>query len=167
MKNNFSTCDICDAHEARLLTNDLRVLPPVFHSYGARQHFSGSVVTLKAYEDNSLIKSTLDTAGAGRVLVIDGGGSVARAVVGGNIATAAARNGWAGVLVWGAVRDAAELAAAETGVLALGLCPARSTKRQQGVLDVPVQIAGVTVNPGDCLYADEDGVLISSIALSA
>ncbi len=167
MNKTFSTCDLCDAHEERLLANELRVLPPVFRSYGARKYFAGSVVTLKAYEDNSLIKATLDTAGAGRVLVIDGGGSVARALVGGNIASAAARNGWAGVLVWGAVRDAAELARAETGVLALALCPARSTKRQQGVLDVPVQIAGVAVNPGDWLYADEDGVLISRTSLAS
>jgi regulator of ribonuclease activity A len=164
--NAFSTCDLCDANEALLASGELRALPAVFRAYGARSLFSGAIVTLKTYEDNSLIKSTLDTPGEGRVLVVDGAGSMARALVGGNIATAAARNGWAGVLVWGAVRDVVELAAADIGLFALGLCPVRSAKHQQGVLNVPIHIAGVPVLPGQWLYADADGVIISSKRLS-
>jgi regulator of ribonuclease activity A len=154
-----STCDLCDLHK-----NDtdgaFRVMPPVFHSYGGVSRFSGLVATVQCFEDNSFVKQALDEPGQGRVLVVDGGGSLRRALVGGNLGAAAAKNGWAGVLVDGCVRDAAELAACAVGIRALGLMPLPTEKRNQGLRDVPVQVQGMWIRPGDLLVADEDGVVV-------
>lgn len=156
---DFSTCDLCDLHK-----NDssgaFRVLSPIFRDFGARRRFAGSVSTVKCFEDNSLVKAALDEPGRQRVLVVDGGGSLRRALVGGNVAAAAARNGWAGVLVYGCVRDSAELAQSEVGIRALALVPLPTEKRNAGERDVPVQIEGVWVRAGDWLYADEDGTVV-------
>jgi len=156
---DFSTCDLCDLHK-----NDgsgaFRVLPPVFRDFGARRRFAGSVSTVKCFEDNSLVKAALDEPGRRRVLVVDGGGSLRRALVGGNVAAAAARNGWAGVVVFGCVRDSAELAQAEVGIRALALVPLPTERRNAGERDVAVQIDGVWVRPGDWIYADEDGMVV-------
>ena len=155
----FSTCDLCDVHK-----NDgsgaFRVLPPVFRDFGARRRFAGPVSTVKCFEDNSLVKAALDEPGRHRVLVVDGGGSLRRALVGGNVGAAAARNGWAGVVVYGCVRDASELAVSEVGIRALALVPLPTEKRNAGERDVPVQIDGDWVRPGDWLYADEDGMVV-------
>jgi regulator of ribonuclease activity A len=156
---DFSTCDLCDAHKSDA-SGAFRVLPPVFRSYGARTRFSGTVVTVKCYEDNTLVKQLLDTPGEGRVLVVDGGGSLRRALVGGLIASAAARNGWAGVVVDGCVRDKVELAAAQVGLLALGLVPLPTDRRGQGLAHQSVCVQGVRIVPGDQLFADEDGVVV-------
>jgi regulator of ribonuclease activity A len=164
---DFSTCDLCDARKADT-SGAFRVLPPVFHDYGGVAKFAGPVVTLKCFEDNSLVKHVLDEPGivetpfgrVGRVLVVDGGASLRRALVGGNIASAAARNGWAGVVVNGCVRDAAELAACAVGIRALALMPLATDKRGEGQRDVPVQLQGVSVRPGDWLYADADGIVV-------
>jgi regulator of ribonuclease activity A len=155
----FSTCDLCDVHKQDT-SGAFRVLPPVFRSYGARHRFAGPVATVKCFEDNSLVKAALDEPGRQRVLVVDAGGSLRRAVVGGNLAAAAARNGWAGVVVHGCVRDVAELAACEVGIRALGLMPLPTEKRNTGERDVAVQVAGVWVRPGDWLYADDDGMVV-------
>ena len=160
----FSTCDLCDVHKAAT-DGSLRVLPPVFRNYGRRIKFAGPVSTVKCFEDNSLVKAALDEPGAGRVLVVDGGASLRRALVGGNLGAAAARNGWAGVLVDGCVRDAAELAQCDVGIRALALLPLPTDKRNQGQRDVPVQVQGVWVRTGDWLYADEDGVVVAATAL--
>ena len=160
----FSTCDLCDAHKADT-SGAFRVLPPSFHSYGACLAFAGPVSTVKCFEDNSLVKAALDEPGAGRVLVVDGGASLRRALVGGNLAAAAARNGWAGVLVDGCVRDARELAQCDVGIRALALLPLATDKRGEGQRDVPVQVQGVPVRPGDWLYADADGVVVSATPL--
>jgi regulator of ribonuclease activity A len=156
---DFATCDLCDAHK-----NDtdgaFRVLPPVFHDYGGRPKFSGPVSTVKCFEDNSLVKAAVDSPGQGRVLVVDGGGSLRRALVGGNLAAAAARKGWAGLVVDGCVRDVAELAACDVGIRALALMPLPTEKRNEGQRDVPVQVQGVWVRPGEWLYADEDGIVV-------
>lgn len=156
----ISTCDVCDAFKSDS-SGALRVLPPVFHSYGGVEAFAGPAFTVKCFEDNSLVKAAVDTPGHGRVLVVDGGGSVQCALVGGNLAAAAARNGWAGVVVWGAVRDAAELRAAAVGIRALALVPMPTEKRNEGQSDLPVQLAGVAVHPGHWVYADADGVLVA------
>ena len=157
--NDFATCDLCDAHK-----NDtdgaFRVLPPVFHDYGGRPKFSGPVSTVKCFEDNSLVKAAVDSPGQGRVLVVDGGGSLRRALVGGNLAAAAARNGWAGLVVDGCVRDVAELAACDVGIRALALMPLPTEKRNEGQRDVPVQVQGLWVRPGEWLYADADGIVV-------
>jgi regulator of ribonuclease activity A len=136
------------------------VLPPVFKDYGKRLKFSGPVSTVKCFEDNTLVKAAVDSPGNGRVLVVDGGASLRRALVGGNLGKAAANNGWAGVIVDGCVRDSAELAECEVGIRALGLMPWPTEKRKEGQSDVPVQIQGVWVRPGDWVYADEDGIVV-------
>lgn len=163
---DFSTCDLCDTHK-----NDsdgkFRVLPPVFHSYGGVARFAGPASTVKCFEDNSLVKAALDEPGRGRVLVVDGGGSLRRALVGGNLAAAAAKNGWAGIVVDGCVRDAAELRAAKVGIRALGLMPLPTEKRNEGQRDVAVQVQGVWVRPGDAVYADEDGIVVDAVPLAA
>ena len=156
-----STCDLCDAHKADT-TDNFRVLPPIFPSYGGHAKFSGLVSTVKCFEDNTSVKQALDESGAGRVLVVDGAGSLRRALVGGNIAAAAAQNGWAGVVVNGCVRDAVELAATPLGIRALALMPMPTLRRAAGERDVAVQIQGVLVRPGDWLCADLDGIVVSA-----
>jgi len=162
----FATCDLCDAYK-----NDssgaFRVLPPVFRDFGAASRFAGPVVTVKCFEDNTLVKAAVDSPGEGRVLVVDGGASLRRALVGGNLGAAAARNGWAGVVVNGCVRDVAELALCQTGIRALAPMPLPTEKRNEGQRDVAVQIQGVWVRPEDWLYADEDGMVVSATALHA
>lgn len=162
----FSTCDFCDEHKADT-TGGFRVLPPVFQSFGVVPAFSGPVTTVKCYEDNTQVKAAVESPGEGRVLVVDGGGSLRRALVGGNLAAAAARNGWAGLVVNGCVRDVAELNATAVGIRALALIPLPTERRGEGQRDVPVQIQGVWVRPGDWLYADADGIVVSERPLTA
>ena len=159
---DFATCDLCDAHKAGYAEGDaaFRVLPPVFASYGGRRKFCGPVLTVKCFEDNSPVKVALESPGEGRVLVVDGGGSLRRALIGGNIAAAAAKNGWAGVVIDGAARDKAELAAADVGIRALALMPMPTDRKTPGQTGVPVLIQGVWVRTGDWLYADEDGIVV-------
>ena len=141
------------------------MLPPVFKNFGGLARFSGPVSTVKCFEDNSLVKAAVDSPGEGRVLVVDGGASLRRALVGGNLGAAAARNGWAGVVVDGCVRDVIELAQCSVGLRALAAMPLPTEKRQEGQRDVPVQIQGVWVRPGDWLYADEDGMVVMASPL--
>lgn len=157
---DFSTCDFCDVHEADT-TGAFRVLAPVFHDYGVVRPFAGPVHTLRALEDNSRVREAVNSPGEGRVLVVDGGGSLRRALVGGNLAVAAAQNGWAGIVVDGCVRDVAELRAAGLPIRALALMPLRTDKKGQGEAGVPVQIQGQWVRPGDWLYADADGMVVA------
>ena len=174
MPTTYATSDLCDVHKADASGN-FRVLPPVFSSFGALRRFSGRVVTVKCFEDNTLVKAAVDSCGwedtahgrAGKVLVVDGGGSLRRALLGGNLGAAAARNGWAGVVLDGCVRDTAELAEQAVGLRALAAHPMPTEKRQQGQAQVAVQIQGVWVRPGDWLYADADGMVISSIPLTS
>jgi regulator of ribonuclease activity A len=148
MSSNTSTCDLCDRHKADS-SGAFRVLPPVFRHVGGRAAFSGAVVTVKCFEDNTPVKAQVESPGLGRVLVVDGGGSLRRALIGGNLAAAAAANGWAGVVIDGCARDAAELAATDLGICALALMPLPTDRRQPGLTGVPVQIQGVPVRPGD------------------
>ena len=165
--NEFSTCDLCDAHNAGT-DGAFRVLPPAYRDFGGRARFAGMVSTLRVFEDNSLLKAAVESPGTidtpngpvGRVLVVDGGGSLRRALIGGNLAAAAARNGWVGLVIEGAVRDVAELQACDVGIRALGVVPMPTVKRNEGERDVPVQMQGVWVRPGDWLYADADGIVI-------
>ena len=158
----FSTTDLCDQYEAEIHAGSISILPPVFKNYGANAVFTGQAVTVKVFEDNSLIKQILENEnGTGKVLVIDGGASLRCALVGGNLASAAVKNGWAGIIVDGAVRDAGEVAPLPIGVLALALHPLRAIKRNTGVRDLSTMIQSVRVNFGDYIYADADGVLVS------
>lgn len=167
--NRFATCDLCDAHR-NAAPGVLRVLPPVFRDFGARRVFCGPVSTVKCFEDNSLVKAAVDSCGyletpegrIARVLVVDGAASLRRALLGGNLGAAAARNGWAGVVIDGCVRDVAELLAQDVGIRALASMPMPTEKQGQGLKDVPVQIQGVWVQPGDWLYADADGMVVSA-----
>lgn len=156
-----ATSDLCDAHPELLADGSLAVLQPGLIAFGRHAAFHGPVVTLKLFEDNSLLADVVKTPGRGRVLVVDGGGSLRCAVLGGNLAAAAASNQWAGAVIHGAVRDAGEIDACEIGVRALGLDPRRSVKRGAGESDVAVSFLGATIRPGDWLYADRDGVLVS------
>jgi regulator of ribonuclease activity A len=163
--DSFSTCDLCDAHKADT-DGAFRVLPPQYRSFGGRANFAGVVSTVRCFEDNTRVKEAVESPGLGRVLVVDGGGSLRRALVGGNLAASAAKNGWAGLLVHGAVRDAAELAACEVGIRALALIPMPTLKRNEGQRDVPVQIEGTWIQPGDQLFADTDGIVLLPAAIS-
>jgi regulator of ribonuclease activity A len=155
----FSTCDLCDAHQPDH-SGAFRVLPPVFRDFGGRDRFSGPVATLRCLEDNSSVRSAVAQPGLGRVLVVDGGGSLRRALVGGKLAGIAAANGWAGIVVDGCVRDIDELRACDIGIRALALMPLATDKRSEGQAGLPVQIQGVWVRPGDRLFADRDGIVV-------
>ncbi|MFM6985068.1 MAG: ribonuclease E activity regulator RraA [Hydrogenophaga sp.] len=161
---SVATCDLCDAHKADQ-SGDFRVLPPVFREFGARHAFAGPVVTVKCFEDNTPVKQAVESPGHGQVLVVDGGGSLRRALLGGNLAAAAARHGWAGVLIDGCVRDVGELRVCDVGIRALAAMPLPTERRADGQRNLAVQIQGVWVHPGDWLYADEDGIVVSTLPL--
>jgi regulator of ribonuclease activity A len=162
----FATTDLCDDNANLLEDGRLAVLPPVFRHYGQRVRFSGRVVTLKVHEDNALVRATLETPGDGNVLVVDGGGSLRRALVGGQLGLLAQDNGWAGIIVDGCIRDSDEINACDIGVRALGAHPQKSGKKGVGERNLRVHIAGVPVNPGDWIYADADGVLVAQQKLA-
>jgi len=162
---SFKTPDLCDAFEGEL-GKTVRVVAPMFKCYGARATFSGRIVTLKLFEDNALVRTTFGEDGQGKVLVIDGGGSMRCALVGDLLAVLAQKNGWEGVIVYGCIRDSVEINSIDIGVRALDTHPQRSIKRGTGERDLTVTFGGVSFNPGDFLYADEDGILVSSQALT-
>ena len=155
----FSTCDFCDDHKDDL-SGDFRVLAPLYKDYGGVSRFCGEVVTVKCHEDNTPVKLAVEREGLGRVLVVDGGGSMRRALLGGNLAASAARNGWAGLVIDGCVRDLAELRSADVGIRALAHVPLPTVREQPGQAGVPVLMQGVWVRPGEWLYADEDGIVV-------
>lgn len=150
-----ATCDLFDKFK-----NDARFLLPGLHDFGGVKRFAGEAVTVKCLEDNSRVKELLATPGDGKVLVVDGGGSLRCALMGDMIAASAVQNGWAGVVIWGCVRDVAELAGLPLGIKASAAVPRASTRRDQGLVDVPVELPGAAVNPGDVIFADEDGVSV-------
>jgi regulator of ribonuclease activity A len=152
-----ATTDLSDAHP-----DLLRHAAPVFRDFGGRLAFSGPISTLKVFEDNALVRRAVEGPGEGRVLVVDGGGSLACALFGGNLAALAAENGWAGVVVNGCIRDTAELAAAMVGIKALAAHPKRSARTGAGEADIAVTFAGVTFRPGEWLYADGDGMIVAA-----
>ncbi|EFO80591.1 S-adenosylmethionine:2-demethylmenaquinone methyltransferase [Oscillochloris trichoides DG-6] len=155
----WATSDLCDAHD------DVQVAEPRLRHVGGVTQFCGPVVTLKLFEDNSLVRSTLEEPGAGRVLVVDGGGSLRCALVGDQIAALAVRNAWAGIVVYGCVRDSAELGQLPIGIMALATHPRRSVKRGEGQRDLPVTFLGVTIRPGSYVYADADGLIVAETEL--
>ena len=152
----LSVPDICDDH-----IEQLQVLDPVFQSYGGLEKFCGKVVTVRCFEDNSVVKSTLAGPGNGQVLVVDGSGSMRCALLGDLLGAMARDNGWRGVLVNGCVRDVEILKTIDIGVLALNRHPVRSNKRGEGDLNIPVRFNGVNFRTGQFLYADENGVVVA------
>jgi len=157
---NFKTADLCDAHADRL-----RVLQPILRSFGARAACDGPIRTLKVFEDNALVRAVLSGPGEGAVLVIDGGGSLRCALVGDQLAQLAVDNGWGGIILWGCIRDSAQVSTMPVGVFALATHPLRSARKGVGDRDVPVTFGGVTFSPCDHVYADEDGIVVSSTRL--
>lgn len=151
----FKTADLCDANE-----DSVRVLDLPLRDYGGQVSFHGPVSTIRALEDNSRVREAVAEPGAGRVLVIDGGGSTRRSMLGDNLAAMAAKNGWGGVVVHGVIRDTEAIGQLPLGVKALGTCPRKTEKLGQGLRDVPLQFGGIAIAPGDWLYADEDGVVV-------
>ncbi|GAB1488707.1 ribonuclease E activity regulator RraA [Opitutaceae bacterium] len=158
---SFKTADLMDAHPAS------RSCATQFRSFGGRSAFAGPIRTVRCLDDNALIRRTLEQTTEGDVLVVDGGGSLARALVGDNLAGIAARNGWAGIVVNGAIRDVEAIKPIDLGLLALGTNPHRSDRQATGEVDIPVSFGGVEFTPGAWLYADADGVIVSATALHA
>jgi regulator of ribonuclease activity A len=155
----FTTADLMDAHE-HLQSCDVQ-----FRSFGRSPLFYGAISTVRCRHDNALLKGVLSQPGSGRILVVDGEGSLHCALVGDLIAGMAATNGWAGIVVYGAVRDSAAIAALNLGVKALGTNPRRSAKAGAGEVGVPVEFGGVVFTPGHWLYSDEDGIVVNPSAL--
>jgi regulator of ribonuclease activity A len=151
-----STADLMDAHESILQSCDLQ-----FRDLGGRTRFSGPIRTVACRADNALVRATLSQPGHGAVLVIDGGALLHSALVGDVIAGLALQNGWAGIVVHGAIRDAAAIATMDIGLKALGTNPRRSGKAGTGAIDGTVAFGGVIFNPGAHLYADEDGIVVA------
>lgn len=163
---NLATADLCDRHEDQLRNGQARVVAPMFRSFGGRSAFHGPIATLKLFEDNSFVRQALEQPGAGRVLVIDGGGSLRRALVGDQLAALGVKNGWAGLVVYGCIRDSAAIAGMDIGVFALATHPQKTDKKNVGESDIPVTFGCVTFRPGEWLYADQDGVLVAENALT-
>lgn len=152
----ISTPDLCDEHPE--LVN---VLEPILHNLGGRKKFGGEIVTIKCHEDNSLVKAQAALPGHGKVMVVDGGASMRKALLGDMIAENAVSNGWEGIVIYGCIRDVDAIASLDLGVQALGTIPLKTEKRGIGDLNVTVRFGGVTFNPGDYLYADNNGVIVS------
>jgi regulator of ribonuclease activity A len=156
------TADLCDAYGEQV-----QVAAPLFRDYGGVPAFSGPIATVKVHEDNVLVRQALEEPGVGRVLVVDGGGSLRCALVGDNLAALAQQNGWSGIIVYGCIRDARAIAGITLGVKALNTHPRKSVKLGAGQRDVPVTFAGAQFVPGHYVYADEDGVVVANQPLEA
>ncbi len=152
----FTTPDLCDEYP-----ESVSVLDPIFNSYGGRESFCGEVATIKCFEDNSKVKELVEQDGKGRVMVVDAGGSLRRACLGDMLAEKAMNNGWEGIIMYGCIRDAEIIRELDLGVKALNTHPMKTEKRGHGDVDVNVSFAGVTICPGDSLYADVNGIIIA------
>ena len=154
---DYSTSDLCDRYK-----ETLQVASPIFQDYGHKKSFFGQAYTLKVFEDNSLVRSTLENPGKNRVLVIDGGGSLRCALLGDMLASLAKKNAWAGIIIFGCIRDVSAISNIAIGIKALYTNPRKSIKRGKGEMNIPVTFADVTIHPGDYIYADEDGFVVSA-----
>jgi len=159
---SLSLPDICDQ-----FSEEIVVFDPVFRDFGGKRKFCGEIVTVRCFEDNSLVAETVRRPGRDRVLVVDGGGSLRRALLGDLLAAAAAQNGWQGLVINGAVRDVEILETIDLGVKALAACPVKTDKRGEGQLEVPLRFAGAQLEPGQFLYADANGVIVARRPLGA
>jgi len=157
---SWSTPDLCDANPDLVQVSEIQ-----WQNFGGNTAFNGEIVTVKCFEDNSLVKEQCSQPGAGKVLVVDGGGSMRRALLGDMIAAEAVKNGWAGLVIYGCVRDIEVLETLPLGVKALGSIPLKTEKRGLGDLNVQVRFGGVNFVPGHAIYADKNGVLVSPQAL--
>lgn len=158
----FHTADLSDAHP-----DACQIAEPIFRHYGGRAAFSGQISTLKLHEDNGLVRTVLSQKVDGKVLVVDGGGSMRCALFGDQLALLAKDNGWSGVVVFGCIRDSALIGEFDIGVRALGTHPRKTVKRSAGQTNVDVRFAGVVFEPGHFLYADADGIVVAAADLLA
>ncbi len=156
----LKTADLSDREDQAV-----RICDPIFRDFGGHVRFCGTVVTAKCFEDNTVVKSALAEPGEGRVLVVDAGGSLRCAMLGDLIAASAVEQGWAGVILYGCIRDSREIGAMPLGVKALATHPRKSLRRGEGQRDLSVTFAGVRFAPGDQVYCDEDGILVADQAL--
>ncbi len=158
---SFVTCDLCDDN-----ADVVSVVTGVnWFDYGGRRAFGGEIVTVKCFEDNTRVKARLAEEGKGKVLVVDGGGSLRNALIGDMIAAKAVANGWEGVIIYGVCRDVDELAKLDLGVKTLGCVPIKSVRRDEGQLDIKITFGGVCFRPGEFVYADANGVIVAPRAL--
>ncbi|SFX52084.1 ribonuclease E activity regulator RraA [Marinospirillum alkaliphilum] len=157
----YVTPDLCDAYP-----DLIEVVEPMFNNYGGRDSFGGEIVTIKCFEDNSLVKEEVEKPGAGKVMVVDAGGSFRCAMLGDMLAEKAVKNGWEGVIMYGCIRDVDVITELDLGVQALGTHPKKSEKKGIGEYQVAVSFGGVTFVPGDYVYADNNGIIVSPEPLS-
>ncbi len=158
---SFSTPDLCDVH-----AHDLAVAEPLFNDYGHKKVFHGAVETVKCFEDNSLVRQAIERNGEGKVLVVDGGGSLRHSLFGDLLAAKAVENGWQGIVIYGCVRDVELLSQIDLGIKALAANPLKTERRGEGQTDVPVRFAGISFKPGYYLYADLNGVVVAEQELT-
>ncbi|CAM3733492.1 ribonuclease E activity regulator RraA [Vibrio sp. Of14-4] len=152
----YNTSALCDIY-----SEQVDVLEPMFSNFGGSASFAGQITTVKCFEDNGLIREVLEQDGLGRILLIDGGGSLRRALIDAELASIAEENEWEGILVYGCVREVDELEDMSLGIQALASIPVGATSQGVGEVDVAVNFGGVTFLPEDYLYADNTGVIIS------
>ncbi|MGR9106831.1 MAG: ribonuclease E activity regulator RraA [Gammaproteobacteria bacterium] len=155
---SFKTADLCDAYADKM---QVQIAEPIFRIYGRNLSFSGQITTLKIFEDNTLVRSVLENRVENRVLVIDGGGSHRCALLGDNLAKLAVDNGWNGVVVYGCIRDSADINEMPLGVRALHTHPLKSRKRGVGEQDILVTFAGVNFKTDHYIYVDQDGIIVA------
>lgn len=163
---DFKTADLLDQHEGQVREGRVRVVAPLFQRYGRRTAFAGQIVTLKLFEDNSWVRTLLGGNGQGKVLVIDGGGSLRCALVGDQLAVLAQENAWEGIVVYGCIRDSNDIDTLDLGVRALNTHPLKSVKKGVGERDLSVSFGGVTFKPDEWVYVDADGIVVSESPLT-
>lgn len=152
----YSTPDLCDLYPGLI-----RVAEPIFKNFGGRNSFGGEIFTVKCFEDNSAVKESAGKPGHGKVMVVDGGGSLRKALLGDLIAETAHKNGWEGLIIYGAVRDVDTLSGLDLGIKALASIPLKTERKGLGELNIPVTFGGVTFSPGEYVYADSSGIIVS------
>lgn len=156
----FKTADLCDDH-----SDTLQIVAPGFRDFGGKVTFAGVISTLKVFEDNTLVREVLNTAGEGKVLVVDGGGSMRCALLGDQLAELGVKNGWSGIIVYGCIRDSKDISTMNIGVKALDTMPLKSIKRGEGQTDLTLQFHNASFIPGHYVYCDQDGIIISETSL--
>ncbi len=161
---SFKTADLCDDFCDANCT-EVQAVGTFLNSYGGKSQFYGEVVTLKIFEDNQLVRDQVNSEGKGKVLVIDGGASMRRALLGDMLAAKAVENGWSGIIINGCIRESVDMATMDLGVMSLGTHPLKTVKDGVGQTNVTVNFANLTIDAGDYIYADEDGIVVSSKAL--
>lgn len=157
---SFVTPDLCDDNPELV-----KVVEPIFNNYGGKRAFGGEIVTVKCHEDNSVVKKQASEPGHGKVMVVDGGGSLRCALLGDLIAEKAVENGWEGLIIFGCIRDVDAIAELDLGVQALRTIPIKSVRKDRGDLNIEITFGGVTFKPGNYVYADNNGVIASTKAL--